>query len=121
MFTNPRFSKIMKFACAGALLLMIFWLASPLVQLLLEMLICVGAITVAMEAISKPKYIWAAGFASIAVTFNPAIPVTLSRKVFVWVDMVCIVAFLLSVAALKRRPVLSIPSITDRTPGSESL
>jgi hypothetical protein len=49
------------------------------------------------------------------------VPVVLSRNVFLALDLACVLAFLLSLAALRRQPMLSIPSITNRTPGSESL
>ena len=124
LFTNAMFTKILKFVCAGAslaLLLTAFWVASPGVEILLDILISVSAITVATEAVARPKYLWAAGFVAIAVLFNPIVPVALSRKMFLWVDVACILAFLLSLAALRKQTILSIPSITNRTPGSESL
>lgn len=111
----------MKLVCVGALLLAAFWAASPGVEILLDILICVGAVMVATQAVARPKYLWAVGFAAIAVLFNPVVPVALSRKVFIWLDVVCVLTFLLSLAALKRQPMLSIPSITNRTPGSQSL
>ena len=121
MFANPMFMKVMKFVCVGVLLLTAFWVASPGVKVLLDILVCVGAITVAAEAVARPKYLWAAGFVAIAVLFNPIAPVALSRNVFLGLDVACLLAFLLSLAALRRQPMLSIPSITNRTPGSEAL
>ncbi len=121
MFANPMFTKITKFVCAGALLLTAFWVATPGVKIVLDILICVGAITVATEAVARPKYVWAAGFAAIAVLFNPIMPLVLSRNVFLVLDLACLLTFLISLETLKSQPVLSIPSITNRTPGSESL
>jgi Family of unknown function (DUF6804) len=121
MFANPMFTKIMKFVCAGVLLLTAFWVATPGVKILLDIVICVGALMVAMQAVARSKYLWTAGFAAIAVLFNPVVPVVFSRHVFLWLDLACILAFLLSLAAMKSQSILSIPSITNRTPGSESL
>jgi uncharacterized membrane protein len=121
MFTNAMFTKIVKLVCAGALLVTAFWVASPGVEILLDILISVGAITVATEAVSRPKYLWAAGFVAIGVLFNPIAPVALSRNVFLGLDVACLLAFLISLEALKGQPVLSMPSITNRTPGSQSL
>jgi hypothetical protein len=115
------FTKMMKFTSALGLLLAAFWAASPGVNVLLDILICVGAVMVLTQAVARTKYLWAAGFAAIAVLFNPVMPVVLSRNVFLGLDLACILAFLLSLAAMKRQPILSIPSITNRTPGSESL
>jgi hypothetical protein len=111
----------MKLVCVVAVLLAAFWVASPGVKVLLDILICVGAVMVATQAATRPKYLWAVGFAAIAVLFNPVVPVVLSRNVFLALDLACVLAFLLSLAALRRQPMLSIPSITNRTPGSESL
>ena len=115
------FTKIMKLVCVGALVLAALWVASPGVAIVLDILVFVGAITVATEAVVQPRYLWAAGFVAISVLFNPIVPVVLSRNVFLALDLACILAFLLSLAALKRQPILSIPSITNRTRGSESL
>ena len=115
------FTKMTKLVCVLVLLLAAFWVASPGVQILLDILICVGAITVATQAVTQPKYIWTGGFVAIAVLFNPIAPFVLSRKMFLWLDVACLLAFLASMAALKSQPVLSIPSITNRTPRSQSL
>ncbi len=115
------FTRIMKFACVGALMLMAFWQASAGVEIVLDILICVGAMTVATQAVARPKYFWTAGFVLIAVLFNPIMPVGLSRNIFLALDLSCLVAFLISLEALKSQQMLSIPSITNRTPGSESL
>ena len=115
------FTKIMKLVCVGALLLAALWVVSPGVGILLDILVCVGAITVATQAVTQSKYLWTAGFVAIAVLYNPIAPVMLSRNVFFGLDVACLLAFLLSLNALQRRPIFSIPSITNRTPGSQSL
>ena len=121
MFGNPMFTKIMKFVCAGVLLLAALWVATPGVKILLDIVICVGALMVAAQAVARPKYLWAVGFFTIAVLFNPIVPVALSHNVFLGLDVACLMAFLVSLEALKSQPILSIPSITNRTPGSQSL
>jgi Family of unknown function (DUF6804) len=121
MFANPMFTKIMKFVCAGVLLLTAFWVATPGVKILLDIVICVGALMVAMQAVARSKHLWAGGFVVIAVLFNPVLPIALSRNVFFVLDVTCLLAFLISLETLKSQPVLSIPSITNRTPGSQSL
>jgi Family of unknown function (DUF6804) len=115
------FTEIMKWMSAVALLLAFMWRPSASYQVMLEILICVGALTAVAQAWRAGKYIWASGFVAIAVLFNPVVPVAISRTAFLWVDALCTVTFLVSLALLKRHPILSIPSITNRTPGSESL
>ena len=121
MFTNPMFTKIMQYICAGVLLITALWVATPGAKIVLDIVVCVGALMVATQAVARPKYLWAGGFVAIAVLFNPIWPVALSREVFFVLDVACLLAFLISLETLKSQPVLSIPSITNRTPGSESL
>jgi hypothetical protein len=121
MFANPMFTKIMKYVCAGVLLLTALWAATPGVKIVLDIVICVGALMVATQAVAWSKYFWAGGFVTIAVLFNPITPVALSRNVFLVLDLACLLTFLISLETLKSQPVLSIPSITNRTPGSQSL
>lgn len=115
------FTKIMKWLSIAALLLAVFWRSSANFQLVLEAVVCVTALLVVMQAVRRGKYFWAAGFLAVAALFNPVVPVAFSRNVFIWLDAMCIVTFLVSLAVLKRHPRLSMPSITNRTPGSESL
>ena len=121
LFTHVKFKKIKKLVCAGALLVTAFWVASSGVDILLDILISVGAITVATEAVARPKYLWASGFVAISLLFNAIAPVALSRNVFFALDVACLLAFLISLETLKSQPVLSISSITNRIPGSLSL
>ncbi len=115
------FTKIMKWLSIMALLLAFIWRPSMSYQVILEILVCVSALMVGAQAWRDGKYLWAAGFVAIAALFNPVLPVAISRNAFLWLDAVCMVTFLISLVALKRHPILSIPSITNRTPGSESL
>ncbi len=123
--------RIMKWVSIAALLLSFAWSSSTPNQdwsagvggylELLVIVVFVTSILVVTQAARAGKYFWAAGFLPIAVLFNPVVPIALSRGVFLWLDWVCIAAFLLSLAAVKRQPVLSMQSIANRTPGSESL
>jgi hypothetical protein len=61
-------------------------------------------------------------FLSIALLFNPAIPVIpLANRLGLLTIVLAAAAFAVSLTKLKSQPLLSIPSITDRNPGSESL
>ena len=121
MFTNPMFTKIMQYVCAGVLLITAFWVATPGTKIVLNIVVCVGALMVATQAVARRKHVWAGGFIAIAVLFNPILPFVVSQNVFLVLDVACLLAFLISLETLKGQPVLSIPSITNRTPGSESL
>lgn len=114
-------TKIMKWVSIAALLLAVLRLPTGSYQVLFEIVVCMSGLLVATQAVGAGKYLWALGFAAIAVLFNPVVPVALARRTFIWLDLVCLMTFLVSLAALRSRPMLSIPSITDRMPGSESL
>ncbi len=124
-------TKIMKSVSIAALLLSLLWSFSTNSQVwsvqvggyleLLALAVFVTAILVVAQAVRAGKYFWTAGFVLVALLFNPFVPVTLSRRTVLWLDWVCILMVLVSFAVFEMQPTLSMPSITNRTPGSESL
>lgn len=116
-------TKIVKwFSIAALLLAALFWRSAANYQFVLNMTVSIGATVVVIQAIRADKYRWAVGFAGLVLLFNPLVPVfALSGPVSLLVVLVSVAPFAISLAALKTQPVLSIPSITDRNPGSESL
>ncbi len=82
-----------------------------------------GALLATVLAGLTNMYLVAAVFMSIAVLFNPVVPVTFLSLRFVWMylGVLSIFGVWLAVLKLQLRPRLAILSITDRTPGSESL
>lgn len=114
-------TKIIKMVAIAALLMAALPQSVAAYQLALDSMICVCSLVVLREAAQAGKYIWLPGFGAIAILFNPVVPMALSRKQFLWVDLASILMFLTSLAVLHARPLLFVPSITNRTPGSESL
>ena len=115
------FTMIMKWLSVVFLLLAVFLRASVNFQLFLHAGICVAALLVFVQALRMRKFGWAAAFLIITVLFNPVAPVTLPGRFYLLLDISCLMAFLASVIAVRPRRVLSIPSITGRRIGSESL
>jgi Family of unknown function (DUF6804) len=113
--------KLLKWLSIVALLVGLLWRSSQIYQWILESIVSVSALVLIWQAIQLSKYLWAVGFVAIAVVLNPILPLGLSRSWFFLVDLGCLLAFAISLATLKSRPLLSIPSITNRRPGSESL
>ena len=117
------FPKIMKWISLAALLLSgVLWSAGANQALLLSIVVFMGSVVVLRQAVTERAYAWATGFGSIALIFNPAAP--LFRDSTVWfplMTLACAAIFAASLAFLRSSPVLSIASITGRTPGSESL
>jgi hypothetical protein len=70
-------------------------------ELLLDAVICLGAIIIVQRAIWVREYFWAAGFVAIAIVFSPLI---LVMKIFLLMGFTCIAIFLTLLAAWKPQP-----------------
>jgi hypothetical protein len=117
------YTQVMKWVSIGALLVaVLFWNSGANYQLELNLVVSVAAVVVLVQAFQAKKYRWAACFLTIALLFNPAVPVFRLAGVVAFALVVLSIApFAISLIALRPLPLLSIPSITDRTPGSQSL
>ena len=114
-------TKIMKWASIAVLLQAVLWRSSGNYQLLLEFVVCAGAIVVGLDAVHAEEYLWATGFVAIALLFNPIAPVVLSRTMFLWLGWASVATFLVSLVVLKPQPRLSLDSLITRARGIESL
>jgi hypothetical protein len=114
-------TKIITVASIVLLLVAVLWLPTVGYQIMLETVVCMASLLVLTQTVQRAKYFWAMPFFVIAVLFNPIVPIVLARKTFLWLDLVCLMTFTFSLAGMAAKPRLSIPSITNRTPGSESL
>ncbi len=116
-------TRLVKWVCIAALLVAFVlwqWIASY--EFLLRVLVSLGAGIVAVQAFHSGRNRSTMCFISIALLFNPAIPVLpLANRLGLLAIVLTAAAFAVSLTKLKSQPLLSIPSITDRNPGSESL
>ena len=55
------------------------------------------------------------------VLFNPVIALPVSHTMILGVELACMIAFLVSMFVLQTQPLLAVPWVPDRIPGSESL
>jgi len=115
------FTLIMKSASVVVLLLALLFPPSAGYLIGLQFAVCLGACIVFSQALQSRKAAWALSFAAVAILFNPVLPVVLSRNYSVVLDCLSLGLFGGSLPFLKSPLQLSIASITDRTPGSESL
>lgn len=115
------FAKIMTWICVAVLFPTVIWRPSGVYQILLQFVVCAGAIAITIQAVRERNYALIGAFVVVAALFNPVLPVPLSPGLSLWLAIFSVAMFLVSLAAFKTEPRLSIPSITDRTPGSESL
>jgi hypothetical protein len=112
---------VVKWISVAALLIAMAWRTSAGYELVLLFIICAGAVIATVQSYALGKYIWAIGFLAVAILFNPISPFVLSRALFLSLGTVSLGLFLVSLQFLRTPARLSIASITDRTPGSESL
>jgi Sec-independent protein secretion pathway component TatC len=115
-------TEIMKWVSVVTLIAAVFTqYSSRNFMMPVQLIVCVAAGLVFVQAIRESKRFWAAGFLGIALLFNPVVPVALSRRAFLWLDAVCLAMFLFSLALLKTSPRLSVASIVDPGPRNQSL
>lgn len=114
---------LVKWLCVAALFVaFVLWRWIAGYELPLRLLVCSGAAVVAIQAFQSASNRWAICFLSIALLFNPAFPVfPLANTLGLAAIALVGAAFAVSLIKVKSQPLLSIPSITGRNPGSESL
>jgi hypothetical protein len=115
------FTRIVKWFSILALLLGLWLSSSPGYRIAMEIEVCIAALVVVVQAMRIGKYVWGIGFIVLALLFNPAFPVPLTHRLLLGLEWFSVGVFLVSLPALRSRPMLSIPSITGRTPRSVSL
>ena len=64
----------------------------------------------------RAEYFWVATFCVIAVLFNPVFPFVLPGRLFVPLDLICVVLFFGYCSSYNSKPALALPSVIDRTP-----
>ena len=95
-------TTIIKWVSLPALLIgSMFSLSAGSYELLLDFVICLGAIIVVQRAVWVKKYFWAAGFVAVAVVFSPVMPVV---KIFLLMGLVCTATFASLLIAWKTQP-----------------
>lgn len=105
-------TEVMKWVpILAPLLAVVFWHFAPTYQGELNIVVSVAAAAVLIQAFQAKKYRWAAGFLGIALLFNPVMPVfPLAGGLSLSLVVLAIAPFAISLVALRRQPLLSIPS-----------
>jgi len=116
-------TRLVKWLCIAALFVaFVLWRLIADYEFPFRLVVCGGAAVVAVQAFRAVRHRWAAVFLAIAFLFNPAVSLfSLAGGPGLVAIVLAAGAFAVSLTALKSQPLLSIPSITDRNPGSESL
>ena len=109
-------TRLVKWYCIAVLFVaFVLWQWVADYEFPLRVVVCPGAAVVAVEAFRAARNSWTVGFLSIALLFNPAVPVfPLAHNLGLSAIVLAAAAFAVSLPNLKSQPLLSMPSITDR-------
>lgn len=114
-------TTIMKYVAITTLLAGLFWKFMPNARTYLDFVVAAGAVFVLVQALNLRKYWWVAGFGVVILLFNPIRPIELSFGTTVVLQILTAAVFAVSLQLLKTRPRLTIASITEANPSTESL
>jgi hypothetical protein len=114
-------TRIMKWTAMAALVGGFFSGRIAGYSTLLQFVVSAAAVAVLVQAATMRRYLWMNLFILAACLFNPVLPVDFSTQIFLVVSTLTLLLFFFSLQLLHSSPKLSIVSITDRMPGSESL
>lgn len=114
-------TKIIKWSAIAALIGIALVRSLPDIGPPLQFVATAAALIVLTQAATMRRYAWMILFLMVACLFNPFFPVRLSNYISDWTIAFASLLFFFSLELLKPKPRLSIASITNRMPGSESL
>jgi hypothetical protein len=114
-------TTVMKYFAIAVLLAGIFWQPTTNLRSYLDFVVAAAAIFVLVQAINLRKYWWMAVFVAIFFLFNPILPIVFSFGTMVALQIVTAAVFAASVQMLKTNHRLTIASITEATPRTESV
>jgi len=114
-------TKIIKWSAIAALIGGEFLRSVSSYGLLSQFVVVAAAAVVLTQAATMRRYVWMTLFLVVACLFNPVFPVPFSNFIPGVVTTFAVLLFFFSLELLQPKPRLSIASITDRMPGSESL
>jgi hypothetical protein len=114
------FLKIVLIVSSATLGVALFATSNENYRVLMQFLVCASATLMVFHAMrGRAEYFWAGTFCVIAVLFNPVFPFTLPGRIFILLDLVCIVLFFAYYSSYKSKPLLALPSVIDRAPGQQ--
>ncbi len=114
-------TKVIKWSAIAALIGGSLSRSLPDLGLVLRFVVVGAAVVVLTQAATMRRHVWMTLFLVVACLFNPVFLVPFSNYIFGLLSTFTILLFFFSLELLQPRPRLSIASITDRMPGSESL
>jgi hypothetical protein len=117
-------TKIMTWGpVVGLLLAAMSWQTGGRYALLLDLVVCAGAIVAIKQAVRAREYVWASGLFGMALLLNPIVPVlTPAGNLTLLLFLTCLSPFVIAFGALMDATITLYPNmITDLHPRGESI
>jgi hypothetical protein len=114
-------TKTLKWTAIAMLTFGLLWRPFGDYTTLLQFVVSAVATVVLVQAASMRRYVWMSLFLFAACLFNPVVPLRLSNYNYGLLSVLTALLFFFSLELLQPRARLTIASITNRRPGSESL
>ncbi|HEX9110661.1 MAG TPA: DUF6804 family protein [Terriglobales bacterium] len=114
-------TKVIKWSAIAALIGGAFLRSAPDYALPLSFVVVAAAVIVLTQAAIMHRYVWMTLFLVVVGLFNPVVPLPFSNYVFGIASCYALLLFFFSLELLRPKPRLSVASITNRMPGSQSL
>ena len=111
----------MKYVAVVMLVVSLFWYLPANLRSYLDFVITAAAVFALVQAVNLRKYAWGAAFVAVAWVFNPIHPIRFSSAVLVAIQVISASLFAVSLQLLRTNPRMTIASITDANPRTESL
>ena len=115
------FANIVKWICMTTLVIAALLRLEGGPRILLQLVICGGAVFVMMLAARSRRFLWMLPFGLVAICFNPILPIKLSRPAELPALLASLVLFAVSLRYLPAVPRMSLATITDLPARGESL
>lgn len=114
-------TTIMKYAAILALLTGIMWHLPDNPRGYLDFVITGAAVFVVVQAFNARRYLWTAAFLAIACAFNPVYQFGFPFAALIALQVMSATLFAVSLQMVRTSPRMTIDSITDANPRTESL
>ncbi len=112
---------IMKSVAVATLLAGVFLRLPPNLRDYVGFVVTAAAVFVLIQAVILRKYVWAGAFLGVVCIFNPLQPVGFSLTTLAVLEVMSACLFAISLYSVRTRPRMTIASITEASPRTESL
>jgi hypothetical protein len=109
----PLLAKTIKWgSVAGLLLASMSWRSGTNYQLLLDLIVCMGAVVMVQQAVRSREYLWAAALTGTVLLLNPVVPLfTPAGNLIFFLFLLALSPFVIGFAALIDATITLYPNV----------